>query len=143
MALCLASVGVAAAISAWTMPFGRPELPGPGVMPFAVGCLLALFGVALAVLALVRRTEGDAKALELGHRDTLVALAALVLISILFEPLGAPIAAALLLGGLFRVVGRVSIWLAVAGGVFGAVFVWFFFVKVLSVTLPLGPFLSR
>jgi Na+-transporting NADH:ubiquinone oxidoreductase subunit NqrB len=85
--------------------------------------------------------NGDqAAVISLGHRDTLVVLAALVGAGLFFERLGTYATLGLLTSALLLLVARTSPWRAALGASLGMVAIWAFFKVLLGVQLPAGPF---
>jgi putative tricarboxylic transport membrane protein len=121
---------------------------GPRTMPYLVGALLVVTG-GTTLVQVMRGQRGEAEGGEdvdlSGGTDWLTAglLAACVAVhAFLVEPLGWPIAAAVLFSGSAVVLGARPIWRAVAVGVVLALAVQALFVGGLGVSLPAGPFLE-
>jgi hypothetical protein len=137
-ALALLAAGLFFVWQATFLPFGRVGLPGPGFFPFALGIALGL--LALAILFYAWRETGTREEVFLGHRNVLVALAALAGVALLFERIDTYLA----LGGFAAVllvfVARTSFWRAVVGTTLGMIGVWLFFRLALGVRLPAGEF---
>jgi Tripartite tricarboxylate transporter TctB family len=125
----------------WTaraMPAGTVALPGPGFFPTALGVLLALVSLGIVVRAAAMR--GPSVAVSLGHRDIAVALAALLVLAFVFEPLGAIPTLGVFLFVLFAAFARIALWKAGGAAVIGAALAWVVFVQLLGVQLPRGVF---
>jgi hypothetical protein len=137
VAAVLAGVGLVFAWQASLLDFGGFELPGPGFFPLVLGILVFAFAVLIGIEGL-RGGEGDT--VELGHRDVLIVLAALVAVAALFEPLGAYLSLGLFGAVLLVVLARVSVPLAVASAGIAMVACWYFFQVLLGLQLPRGPF---
>ncbi len=123
------------------LDFGRIGLPGPGFFPFALG--VALCGVALAILFVAVRSQAASEAVFLGHRDVLVALAALVGVALAFEQGDAYLVLGLFVTTLLLLVARTTLWRALLGASLGMVLVWAVFRVALGVRLPTGGFWSK
>ena len=136
-ALALLAVGLFFAIASFKLDFGSLGLPGPGLFPFLLGALLALVSVLLAVEA--PSEPGGAETVSLGHRDVLIALAALVGVALAFEPLGAFLTLGLFAAALLVLIGRVSLPRAAFSAAFGMVALWYLFKVLLGLQLPSGP----
>ena len=124
----------------WTargMPAGTVALPGPGFFPSAIGTLLALVSIGI-LIRLARRQDGARVAF--GHRDIAIALAALFVVAMVFEKLGAIVTLGLLLFVLVAAFARIALWRAALGAVAGAAVAWLVFVHLLGVQLPRGVF---
>jgi hypothetical protein len=138
VAAVLAAVGLVFAWQASLLDFGGFDLPGPGFFPLVLGILVFAFAVLIAIEGL--RSTGEDGTVELGHRDVLIVLAALVAVAALFEPLGAYLSLGLFGAVLLVVLARVSVPLAVAAAGIAMVACWYFFQVLLGLQLPLGPF---
>jgi hypothetical protein len=94
----------------------------------------------LAIAIGVGRWRASAgAAVELGHRDVLIAVAALLAVPLLFEPLGAAVTLGLLATALLVLIARVRLPLAIAAAGLGMAACWYFFQGLLGVSLPVGP----
>jgi putative tricarboxylic transport membrane protein len=137
--LVAATLAVAGAIFAWQaaqLDVGNIDLPGPGFFPLALGVLLVIFCVAIGV-DYWRQPERET--IELGHRDVLLVIAALLAVPLLFEPLGALPTLGLFGAVLLVLVARVRIPLAIAAAALGMAACWYFFQVLLGLQLPAGP----
>lgn len=139
MALALLAAAVFFIWQSALLPFGRVELPGPGFFPFALGIVLALLALAILYLTL-RDKVGDAVAVFLGHRDVLVALAALVGVAAAFEQVDSYVTLGVFTAVLLIFVARASLWRVALGATLGMVAVWAVFRLALGVRLPVGEF---
>jgi Tripartite tricarboxylate transporter TctB family len=135
VAAILAALGLVFAWQASLLDFGGFDLPGPGFLPLVLGILVFALAMLIAIEGL--RGAGEDGSIELGHRDVLSVLAALVAVAALFEPLGAYLSL-----GLFGAVllARVSVPLAIASAGIAMLACWYFFQVLLGLQLPLGPF---
>src|SRR6516225_7783714 len=111
------------------LDLGNLDLPGPGFFPLCLGLVIVLGSI---VIGVEQWRSSDRETVELGHRDVLVAMAALLLVPLIFEPLGAYITL-----GLF---GTMLLVLALAATAVGLVACWYFFQVLLGLQLPMGPF---
>ena len=68
------------------MPFGTAAMPGPGMMPMALGVLLMLSSAGLVVLEL--KAPATSEVVRLGNRHIALAVAAIVVSGWLFERAG-------------------------------------------------------
>ena len=137
-AAALLAAGVFFTWQSMSIPFGKVGLPGPGFFPFALGILLCLFALAIAIRAM--RQPADAEAIHLGHRDVLIAFAALAGASIAFERLGAYATLGVFVTILLVLIARVSLVRAIFASSVGMIAVWAIFKVALGVRLPTGPF---
>jgi hypothetical protein len=134
-----AVLGAAGAIFAWQaalLDVGNVDLPGPGFFPLALGVLLVIFSAAIG-FDYWRSSERET--IELGHRDVLLVIAALLAVPLLFEPLGALPTLGLFGAALLVLVARVRIALAIVAAALGMAACWYFFQVVLGLQLPTGP----
>ena len=77
--------------------------------------------------------------IELGHRDVLIVVVALVMVALLFEPLGAYITLGLFGTALLVLIARIPVLLAVMAAALGVLLCWCFFHALLGLRLPTGP----
>jgi putative tricarboxylic transport membrane protein len=128
-----------AAFFAWwalLLPFGTVGLPGPGFFPFALAIVLGVLALAI-VLHAVREVDALER-IFLGHRDVLVAIAALVGVAIAFEGGDSYLILGTFTLVMLVTVGRTQWWRAVLGAGIGMVAVWAVFNRALGVRLPVG-----
>jgi putative tricarboxylic transport membrane protein len=118
------------------LDLGGVGLPGPGFFPLLLGAILVVLAIAIGA-GRWRSSEGDV--VELGHRDVLIAVAALLAVPLLFEPLGAIVTLGLLATALLVLIARVRLPLAIAAAGLGMAACWYFFEVLLGVSLPVGP----
>jgi hypothetical protein len=118
------------------LDLGSIALPGPGALPLFLGAILVMCATFIGIDGW-RSSEGDA--VEFGHRDVLITVAALLAIPLIFEPLGAPIALGLLGIAILVLIGRIALLLAIAATGLGMAACWYFFQVLLGVQLPTGP----
>jgi putative tricarboxylic transport membrane protein len=118
---------------------------GPRTMPYLVGALLVITG-GTTLVQVLRGQRGEAEGGEdvdlSGGTDWLTAGLLAVCIAVhafLVDPLGWPIAAAVLFAGAAVVLGARPIWRAIAFGIVLALVVQVIFAGVLDVSLPAGP----
>jgi hypothetical protein len=135
IAAVITFVGVVFASQALDLDFGSLLAPGPGFVPL----LLSVLTAGLAVLIGYQEwRQKDSETVELGHRDVMIVIAAMVALPLLFAPLGAY----LTLGGfgaaLLVLVARTSVVVAVAAAAAGMVGCWYFFQVLLGLQLPMG-----
>jgi Tripartite tricarboxylate transporter TctB family len=138
MALALLATAVFFIWQAAYLPFGRVGLPGPGFFPFALGIVLGLF--ALAILYTALRAAEDGSTVFLGHRDVLVALAALAGVAFAFERADSYLVLGVFVALFLLVVAKAALWRVALGATLGMVAVWLVFRLALGVRLPAGEF---
>ena len=136
MALALLASGLFIVWQAALLPFGRVGLPGPGFFPFALGSVLVL--LALAILYAAWRAPGENESIYLGHRDVLIAMAALAGVAFAFERADTYLVLGTFAAALLLLVARSTLWRVVLGATLGMVAVWLFFGLALGVRLPTG-----
>lgn len=138
VAAALLAVAVFFISQAALLDFGRVGLPGPGFFPFALGVALGL--VSLTILFLIVRSHAEDEVVFVGHRDVLVALAALVGVAFAFEQADTYLVLGVFVGSLLLLVARTGVWRALLGASLGMVLVWAVFALALGVRLPTGRF---
>jgi putative tricarboxylic transport membrane protein len=138
VAAVLAGVGLLFAWQASLLDFGGLDLPGPGFFPLVLGVLV--FALAVLIAFEGWRGAGEGETVELGHRDVLIVLAALIAVAALFEPLGAYLSLGLFGAVLLVVLARVAVPLATASAAIAMIACWYFFQVLLGLQLPRGPF---
>lgn len=138
MAGVLGAVGVLFVWQASLLDLGGLALPGPGFFPFVLGAVLA--ALAAVIGSEIWRAAATSETVELGHRDVLVVLAAMLAVPPLFESLGAYVTLGLFGAALLVVIARVSLLLAGAAAVIAMTGCWYFFQVLLGLQLPIGPF---
>jgi hypothetical protein len=139
-----AVLGVTGLVFGWQaslLDLGDLALPGPGFIPLA---LSAATVVLAGVIGFMEWRQPDAgETVELGHRDVLVVLAAMLALPLLFEPLGAYLTLGAFGAVLLVLVARTPIVIAVLASVAGMVGCWYFFQVALGLQLPIGAVLER
>ena len=120
------------------LPFGRVGLPGPGFFPFALGIALGL--LALVILHRAFRLPVSSEPVFLGHRDVLVAIAALCVVALAFEYVGAYAVLGAFAAVMLLFVARAAPWRVALGVILGLVAIWRVFERALGVRLPAGEF---
>jgi putative tricarboxylic transport membrane protein len=118
------------------LPFGTVGLPGPGFFPFALAIVLGALALVIVLYAL--RNADRRERLFIGHRDVLVAIAALIGVAIAFERGDTYLVLGAFTLVLLVTVGRTKWWRAVIGAGLGMVAVWAVFSRALGVRLPVG-----
>ncbi len=139
IAAALLCVGMLFAAQALRLPLGTVGMPGAGFFPLVAGIVLAGLCVLIGAELFGSRRRGEAVAL--GHRDVVVAVAAMGAVPFVFENLGAYLSLGLFSAALLFFVGRIPLSRAVPAAARGMVGVWYFFKIVLGLQLPNGPFL--
>jgi hypothetical protein len=134
LALLLVAAGLYAAIEASVrMPLGTAGAPGPGMLPLALGLILAaLAGAAL----LLQRPRAPA---AIARRRVLLVGALLVLYPLLLPRLGFGVATALVLFALARVIAPLPPARLAAFAVGSSILATALFRRLLAVPLPAGP----
>ena len=132
--VALLVLGVFAAWEGSRMPQGTAALPGPGMLPVALGVLLAVCSVVLIFMS-----QGQEQIL-IGHRHVAIALAMVLVAGLLWERAGFLITCSLFLFVLLWTLSPLGWWRALIGAVVGAVAARFVFQTLLNVVLPALPF---
>jgi hypothetical protein len=104
----------------------------------ALGATLTVLAIAIGVEAW-RMPEGET--IEIGHRDVLVVIAALLAVPVAFEPLGALPTLGVFFAALLIVVARTRIPIAIFAAAIGMAACWYFFQVLLGLQLPAGPWM--
>jgi hypothetical protein len=137
-AAVLCAVALFFAWQARKLALGDVALPGPGFFPLVLALSLAAIAAALAVVQLADRHRGETVAL--GHRDVVIAFAAMLAVPAVFERLGAYLTLGLFSAVLLILIARVSVVRAAIAAVAGMIACWYFFQVLLGLQLPAGPF---
>lgn len=139
-ALVLLAIACFLIISAARMPAGTLALPGPGLMPMAIGVLLAAAATGLLLGQLKKPTPPELELVLIGGRRLVVAAAGLIWVSLFFERLGF-----ILCMGVFQLIlskefSRAGWFKPIVFSLASISVAYWFFVAALGVQLPLGPF---
>lgn len=118
------------------LAWGGIALPGPGFFPLVLGGALLFCSVWIGVE--LWRGEPTGENYELGHRDVIIAMIALLLVAPAFERLGAYLTLGLFAFVLLVLVARLNVFIAAASSAIGMVAVWYFFQILLGLQLPKG-----
>jgi len=138
---CLLLLAVFAFWQAALMPSGTLSLPGPGMLPMALGALLALSVLALFALRLGVGPQSDVP-LRLGSRQIGVCVLALLAAGLLFERAGFVVTGALFLWVLLWMLSPLGWWRSSIAGVAAALVTDYLFKDLLGVSLPSFPWTS-
>jgi hypothetical protein len=138
VAAVLAAIGLIFTWQASLIDFGDLALPGPGFFPLVLGVVVFALAAVIGVRDWLWMASGET--VELGHRDVLIVLAALVAVPPLFEPLGAYATLGLFGAALLVLIARCSLVIAVVSAAIGMAACWYFFQVALGLQLPIGPF---
>ncbi|HMA70732.1 MAG TPA: tripartite tricarboxylate transporter TctB family protein [Xanthobacteraceae bacterium] len=136
----LAATGLLFAWQASLIDFGDFALPGPGFFPLALAVSVVLLSVVIGVEDWLG--AGHQGTIELGHRDVLIVLAALLAVPPLFEPLGAYLTLGLFGATLLVLIARCSLLVAGLSAIIAMVACWYFFQVALGLQLPIGAILD-
>jgi hypothetical protein len=132
----LFAVAALSGASAWTMPTGGLSLPGPGFFPLALSLLLGVVAIGVIVRAW---HHGDHGVVRVDLPIAGVAVLALAVLVLVWQPLGFLLATFFFLTLLFRSIAGLG-WartLVVAAVVTAGT--WGLFVGLLGVRLPVWP----
>lgn len=138
VAAALGATGLLFGWQASSLDLGGLGLPGPGFLPMLLGGLVTVFAIAIALASW--RTPTQRPPVELGHPPVLIAFGALLMVPLLFEPLGAYVTLGLLSAALLVFIARLSPLLAGLWTTLGMVVCWGLFQTLLGMRLPMGPF---
>lgn len=133
-ALCLAMIGLGAAVMAWRFGIWTSGHPGPGLFPFATGMLLSATAIISAVQSRVSE-DGDEPAdfRRLGHYAI-----AIIGFGIAMKPLGTFIATFGLICGVLRFIEHRTWGRSLVVAAILAALSWSIFRHLLGVPLPYG-----
>jgi hypothetical protein len=132
----LAAVGVFFAWQGLLLDLGGIASPGPGFLPLLLGSSMAAGAILVGIECWL---SAASEVIDLGHRDVLVAIAALLTVPLVFERLGGYFSLALLGIVILVFIGRIRPLLATAGTMVGMAACWCFFELMLGVQLPSWP----
>jgi len=138
VAVGLLAVSFFLVCTAVRMPLGTTVMPGPGVMPLAIGSFLGVTAALLLVSALRRRSHAEEAAVELGSRHILAAVLGLVWASLFFEVLGFSLCFGVFLFALSKEFTRQRWLKPLAFAAIGTAGAYWFFVHLLDVSMPRG-----
>jgi len=138
VAAVLAFIGLLFTWQASLIDFGDLALPGPGFFPLVLGVLVFVLAVMIGIGDWLQAANHET--VELGHRDVLIVLAALLAVPLLFEPLGAYVTLGLFGAALLVLIARCSLVIAGLSAAIGMAACWYFFQVALGLQLPAGPF---
>jgi putative tricarboxylic transport membrane protein len=141
--LFLAVLGLAAAWASMDIDEGAGGNLHPRIFPLLLGVCLFLGGSALALTSRFFAT-GEDRAINWpdrkGWKFWAIALASLVAYVGLSDPLGFPLCTFLFVVGFIWYFGRYNPLVAVAWAAGTVLFVYFVFIRLLEMTMPMGPF---
>ncbi len=138
VAAVLGFIGLLFSWQASLIDFGDFALPGPGFFPLILGVLVFALAVTIGTSDWLQVTNQET--VELGHRDVLIVLAALLTVPLLFAPLGAYVTLGLFGAVLLVLIARCSLVIAGVSAAIGMAACWYFFQVALGLQLPTGPF---
>ncbi len=137
VAVALAGVALFLIVTAARMPLGTAAMPGPGVMPLAIG--IGLEGTAIALLAAAWKRSRDApQRIRFGSRHILVAVLGLVWASLLWERLGFFLCLGMFLWALVKEFSGQGWIRPLAFAILATSAAYWFFGHLLGVSLPRG-----
>jgi Tripartite tricarboxylate transporter TctB family len=132
-------LATAGALFVWQsarLELGGFGLPGPGFFPLLLGAALM---VSAALVGAGCWRSADREVVELGHRDVLIVIASLLLVALMFEPLGAYLTLGLLAAAMLLLIARIPLPLAMVAAGLVVAACWYFFHVLLGLQLPTGP----
>jgi hypothetical protein len=137
LASTLAAVGAFIIHESLQLGLGHIALPGPGFFPLLLGAMLF---VSAGMIGIDRWRSREAGTVELGHRDVLITVIALLAVPALFEPIGAYLTLGLFGTVMLVLIAQVTVPLAIAAAGLAMAACWYFFQVLLGLQLPSGPF---
>jgi putative tricarboxylic transport membrane protein len=138
--LALAAFGVWGTWVAVGIGLGTSAEPGPGMFPAAICTLLTMGGLGCAWRAWYQTSTLERKPWI--DNIALNALEQIAMLSILFVPLGMPLAGFIFVCGMTRTLGKVSWRRSVTIGLVAVLAFWLIFDVLLSVQIPYGWWMS-
>ena len=133
--LTLAALAVFVVWEAARMPSGTLSLPGPGMLPLALGTLLAMSSLALILLS--RRADPEAEGpIILGNRQVVISFLVLLGAGLLFERAGFIVASTLFLFLQLLMLSPLGWWRAMSAAVVTTFALHYVFQGLLGVQLP-------
>ena len=133
--VALLLLGVFAAWEGARMPQGTAALPGPGMLPVALGVLLALCSAVLIATS----SKADER-VAIGHRHVAAGLLMVLAAGLLWERAGFLITGTLFLFVLLWTLSPLGWWRSLIAAAVGAAAARFVFQNLLNVVLPPLPF---
>ena len=121
------------------MPAGTFAVPGPAIMPFVLGTLLAATAAALIVKTIVTRALQETEPITFRLPAVVMLFGSLTAVAFAFEPVGFDVTIAVFLFVMLRTFSRLgTLRCAILAIVITAIAHWFF-ASLLGVNLPRGP----
>ena len=139
--VCLLLLAGFAIWQAALMPSGTLSLPGPGMLPMALGVLLALSVLALFAPRFRSGPLHDAP-VRLGSRQITVCVLVLMAAGLLFERVGFVVTGALFLWALLWMLSPLGWWRSLIAAVAATLATSYLFNDLLDVVLPRFPWNS-
>jgi hypothetical protein len=140
VAVAFILLGAFATWEAARMPLGSAGMPGPGMMPLALGVLLMLSSAALVVLDW-KAPQVEPRVL-LGNRHVALTVAATVIAGLAFERAGFLVTSTLVLFAMLAALSTLGWWRSLLAAIAASVATLYFFQKLLGVNLPPLPFVT-
>lgn len=144
LAITAGAVIVAIALAAlgdlWRrgLPVWDETGPGPAFFPLVLALALLLLGVILALTSAAPREPSDADGEAFLRPPTVKFVVLLVGLILIFPRLGGLLSLSLFVTAEMWWVERAGLKVAILSGVAAFAFIWFLFVWILAVSLPLG-----
>jgi putative tricarboxylic transport membrane protein len=138
----LAALGATAAAAATGIGEGAGGQLHPRTFPMMIGALLFIGGAVLAIRAAADKSGGSKATAwpdRSGWRLLAIAMAGLAAYVALSQALGFIISSLIFVPWFIRYFGRYSYWAACSCALGIAAFIYFVFIRLLQLTLPIGP----
>ena len=130
-------VGLFALINSATYRLGSWSRPGGGVFPLMISILLCIVGILIFLSGKGKeKVNWGGSPGQHGKPWQIILLSAAMIMA--FERVGFMVASSLYLFGLFLWVGRFRVWTAMGLSVVLTAASWYFFGKILALSLPVG-----
>ncbi len=138
-AAAIAGLGVFLVRQGTELGLGEPSEPGSGFMFWWIGVAMIVAAAALGAFAVTGKPAAGPEVHENGRvSQALIAIGGLLFYALALPTVGFIPTSALLLAGLFLLVGGYSPPVAIGLGLAGALASWFLFARLLSSNLPAG-----
>ena len=138
----LAVLGLTAAVASTGIDEGAGGQLHPRTFPMIIGALLVIGGAVLAIRAAVA-ARGASKAIAWPDRNGLkllsIAMAGMAIYVAISQTLGFIISSLIFVPWFIRYFGRYSRWVAWSCALGIAAFIYLVFIRLLQLTLPIGP----
>ncbi|WP_125461805.1 MULTISPECIES: tripartite tricarboxylate transporter TctB family protein [Rhodomicrobium] len=134
--IALAAIAMFFIIQSSQLEWGSTALPGPGFFPMLLA--LALLFCSVWIIAQTWASEPTGETHDLGHRDVIIVMVAMLFVAPLFETLGAYLTLGIFAFVLLVLIARINVVYAALSSAVSMVAIWYFFQILLGLQLPWG-----